>query len=314
MTKNNYNSTVSITQELANNPAVQMAQQLANNPVAQMAQQLANNPAVQMAQELANNPAVQMAQELANNPVAQQLANNPAVQMAQQLANNPAVQMAQELANNPAVQMAQELANNPVVQMAQQLANNPAVQIVQEWVNDNSLQAQFQTFIHSNVFGSDFISNFYNYINNISDLKNQESLLEKLVSEDLLLDKSLNDEPIPETRTSKSSIKIKKLSLSDVLNIISILITVLLWYIGQLVSQPTEEQAQKIIECLSVLSSQQQTIIELMEASQESESSPAGIQFEVATPGSAWTPDSKSPVASDSEFDNSESLLKPLLS
>ena len=141
-----------------------------------------------------------------------------------------------------------------------------------------------------------------------------ESLLEKLVSEDLLLDKSLNDEPIPETRTSKSSIKIKKLSLSDVLNIISILITVLLWYIGQLVSQPTEEQAQKIIECLSVLSSQQQTIIELMEASQESESSPAGIQFEVATPGSAWTPDSKSPVASDSEFDNSESLLEPLLS
>ena len=222
-----------------------------------------------------------------------------------------AIRMAQKFANSPAIRMAQEFANSPTIQMAQEFANSPAIQMVREWVNDNFLQEQFQPFIHSSVCDSDFISNICNYANKISDFKNQEPLLKKLVLEDMLFDTPSNNETISETNSSKSSIKIKKLSLSDVLSIISILITILLWYIGQPVSQPTEKQAQEIIECLSMLSSHQQTIIELMEASQKSKSSPAGIQFGVATPDLALIPDYEFPVLSDDRFDNSESPLEP---
>ena len=221
------------------------------------------------------------------------------------------IRMAQELANSPTIRMAQELANSPAIQIIQELANSPVIQMIQEWVNDNFLQEQFQPFIDSNVCDSDFISNFCNYANSISDFKNQESLTEKLELEELLFDTPSNNETISIINSSKSSIKLKKPLLSDVLSIISILITILLWYIGQPASQPTEKQAQEIIECLSVLSSQHQAIIELMEASQKSESSPADIHFGVVTPDSALIPDYKSPVLSDDSFDNSEAPLEP---
>lgn len=101
----------------------------------------------------------------------------------------------------------------------------------------------------------------------------------------------------------------KRLSFSDALTIISFLMGLFLWLlapfynhavdrtlskeeVGKTDSSMTEEQAQQIIEYLSVLTDYQQSILTVLEVSEESiqahDSCSDGIQPHSATPDSAW--------------------------
>lgn len=134
---------------------------------------------------------------------------------------------------------------------------------------------------------------------------------------------------VDSNRYLKSS-RFRKLSLADALAIINIIITVLLWCLSQFMSQTntvispsptesrvpmTEAQAQQVIEYLSELTIQQQTVIDLLEDSakhnQEHFSDSADIPQSIESTDSMQSLVSELNSTSDYESDSPESTTVP---
>ena len=150
---------------------------------------------------------------------------------------------------------------------------------------------------------------------------------------EVLIPKDFQYEEVPynlETVTGHCADKspdVKRLSLSDALNIINMVICILTMLLApfynyaidgtlsekddtEAVSPMTEEQAQHMLEYLSELTDSQQAILNALEASGESVQRTDSCSYDIrprsATPDSAWSEDDESSPTSADEPGSSE--------